>query len=253
MNDVGRLYTWARERTSTHYDRSVVARRFSPPADVPGILAAECSAAARVLLGLDEEAFSLPTRCPPWDVKALAGHLWRDVDRVLVYTAEPEPDGATSDAVAYYLTGYDPVADAPDVAQRAIDVAGAFDTGNHLARDFDARWRRAVDVARALPPGRLVRTFGPCLRLDEYLCTRTLEAAVHGLDLSDALGREPHLTPGAAALVEGMLVAMLGAEPPRALGWDDVVFLETGTGRREPTPEERAVLGALADRLPLLT
>jgi uncharacterized protein (TIGR03083 family) len=230
----------------------VVAPTFTPPPDVAAVLGAECAAAATVLLALEESAFSRPTRCPPWDVKALAGHLWRDVDRVLVYTAEPAPDHADSDAIAYYLTGYDPVADAPDVARRAMEVAAAYASGNDLARDFDERWRLAVDAAGSLPPGRLVRTFGPCLRLDEYLCTRTLEAAVHGLDLSQALGREPHLTPGAAALVRGMLVAMLGAEPPEALGWDDVVLFDTATGRRAPTPPERSILGRLADRLPLL-
>jgi hypothetical protein len=186
-------------------------------------------------------------------VKALVGHLWRDVDRILVYTAEPAPDATDSDAIAYYSGGYDPVADAPDVARRAIEVAEAFATGADLARDFDERWRRAVDVARSLPPDRPVRTFGPCLRLDEYVCTRILEAAIHGLDLADALRRAPHVTPSAAALVRSMLVAMLGAEPPDALGWDDVAFLDTGTGRRTPTPQERETLGPLADRFPLLS
>lgn len=231
----------------------MTAPTFTPPADVVEILAAECAAAADVLLGLAEDEFSLPTRCPAWDVKAVAAHLWRDVDRILVYTAGPAPAGADSDAVAYYRSGYDPVADAPDVARRAIVVADGFATGADLARDFDRRWRLAVDVARSLPGDRLVRTFGPCLRLDEYLCTRTLEAAIHGLDLADALGRVPYVTSDATALVRAMLVALLGEEPPPALGWDDIAFLETGTGRREPTPYQRELLGPLADRLPLLS
>jgi uncharacterized protein (TIGR03083 family) len=252
MDDVDRLYTRLGRRTSTHYHRPMSARTFTAPSDVSEILATECAAAGRVLLGLGEDAFGLPTRCPPWDVKALAGHLWRDVDRILVYTAEPAPADADSDAVAYYRSGYDPVADAPDVARRAMEVADRFATGADLVRAFDERWRDAVDVARSLPPERLVRTFGPCLRLDEYLCTRILEAAIHGLDLADALGREPHITPGATTLVRAMLVALLGADPPPALGWDDIAFLETGTGRRAPSATDRRILGPLADRLPLL-
>jgi hypothetical protein len=69
----------------------------------------------------------------------------------------------------------------------------------------------------------------------------------------DALGRAPYVTSDATALVRAMLVALLGEEPPPALGWDDIAFLETGTGRRAPTPHQRDVLGPLADRLPLLS
>jgi uncharacterized protein (TIGR03083 family) len=226
---------------------------FAPPADIVDILAAECAACAAVATTLSEDDFGLPTRCPPWDVKALVGHIWRDVDRILVYAAEPAPDAADSDALAYYGADYDAVASAPDVTRRGFEAAAAFATGHELARDFDDRWRRAVELARSMPPDRRIRTFGPCLRLDQYLCTRLLEAAVHGLDLADAIEREPWITPRATALVRSMLVGMLGAEPPDALGWDDLAFLEVGTGRRAIALEERAVLGPLAERFPLLS
>jgi uncharacterized protein (TIGR03083 family) len=225
---------------------------FRAPADIVDVLAGECAAAARAVLELTGEAFSLPTRCEAWDVRALLGHLWRDVDRVVVYAAGEPPERADSDAVAYYRSGYDPAADAADVARRAVEAADAFPDGRALAAGFDRRWREAVDVARSLPPDRLVRTFGPCLRLDEYLCTRLLEAAVHGLDLTDALGREPWITPRAVEVVRAMLVGLLETEPPVELEWDDLAFLEAGTGRRALTDRERSSLGASADRFPLL-
>jgi uncharacterized protein (TIGR03083 family) len=226
---------------------------FTAPPDIVDVLAAECAACAAVVTTLSEDDFGLPTRCPPWDVKALVGHIWRDVDRILVYAAEPPPDMADSDAIAYYRSSDDAVVSAADVARRGFEAAAAFATGHELARDFDDRWRRAVELAGTMPPERLVRTFGPCLRLDEYLCTRLLEAAIHGLDLADAIGRDSWITPPASAVVRAMLVAMLEDEPPPALGWDDLEFLEAGTGRRRITPEERGVLGRLADRFPLLS
>jgi uncharacterized protein (TIGR03083 family) len=226
---------------------------FTPPADVVDILATECAACAAVATTLSEDDFGLPTRCPPWDVKALVGHIWRDVDRILVYAAGHAPDAADSDALAYYGADYDAVASAPDVTRRGFEAAAAFATGHELAQDFDDRWRRAVELARSMAPDRLIRTFGPCLRLDQYLCTRLLEAAVHGLDLAHAIEREPWITAGATALVRSMLVAMLDAEPPHALGWDELAFLEVGTGRRAITLEERSVLGLLAERFPLLS
>jgi uncharacterized protein (TIGR03083 family) len=226
---------------------------FTAPSNCVDTLSAECSALSAIALALSEDDYKRPTRCPPWDVKALLAHVWRGVGRIAVYTEAPAPDRSDSDAVAYFLRGFDPVADAPEVADRALEAAATFATGADLARDFADRWRRVADAARSMPSDRLVRTFGPCLRLDEYVCTRVLEVAVHGLDLADALAREPWLTADAAALVRSMLVAMLGAEPPDALGWSDAAFFEAATGRRRAADEERQILGPLADELPLFS
>ena len=64
---------------------------------------------------LPDAAFAMPTRCPPWDVRVLVGHMVRDLDRVLEYlAAEPAPDAATTDAVGYWRT-YDPRAEGPRI------------------------------------------------------------------------------------------------------------------------------------------
>ena len=235
------------------YDRCVSAPTFTAPAKIVDVLAGECEAAATAMARVAEADYARPTRCPAWNVKALLAHVWRDVDRILEYTPQPAPDAADSDAVAYYLTGYDPAADAADVAARAIEIAARFGAGRDLLSDFDERWRRAVDVARATPPDRLIRTFGPALRFDQYLCTRTLEAAIHGLELADALGVAPWITPAADDLVVAMLVAMLGEDVRDRLGWDDVTFIDATTGRRRLDDDERSALGPLAERLPVLS
>src|SRR5439155_11508384 len=101
-------------------------------------------------------------------------------------------------------------------------------------------------------PARTVQTFGPVLRLDEFLKTRVLELAVHRLDLLHALGRERSVDPTSAEVVVPILDGLLGSERPAELGWSDVEFIEAGTGRRPIEPGERAALGPLADRFPLL-
>ena len=90
------------------------------------------------------------------------------------------------------------------------------------------------------------------IRLDEFLKTRILEIGVHGMDLAAALGRRPWLTPAAASVVLSILVGLLGDDPAAALGWSDLTFIETATGRRPLTGAERAVLGDRADAFPLL-
>ncbi len=214
-------------------------------------LAGESRRAAEVALALSEDAFTRPTRCPPWDVKALVGHLYRDVDRILEYRDRlaGAPD---TDSVSYW-TSYDPRGDAADVSARAQQIADGYATGSDLARAFDERWRVAVAAAQEMSPDRSISTFGPTLRFDEYVKTRVLEMAVHGLDLAHALDREPWTMPEAAAVVHAILVGLLGIEPPAALGWDDVTFFDTGTGRRALTDAERSALGERAGRFPLLS
>jgi hypothetical protein len=50
----------------------------------------------------------------------------------------------------------------------------------------------------------------------------------------------------------GIIVGLLGTDPPDALAWDDVALIQAGTGRRVLSDDEVGVLGPLADLFPLL-
>jgi len=204
-----------------------------------------------VIDDLSEEEFARPTRCPPWRVKELLGHVYRDVDRLGTALEAPSELPVELDAVSYWRS-YDPVADGPEIADRAREIADAYATGAELARAFDEMWPERVAAAGEADPSRSVQTFGPVLRLDEFLRTRVLELAVHRLDLLEALGLERNVDPRAAAVVIEVLDGLLGEARPAALGWTDVEYIEAGTGRRPVSAEERATLGELAERFPLL-
>jgi uncharacterized protein (TIGR03083 family) len=221
------------------------------PGDPVAILDAECERVAEVARSLDDEAYALPTRCPPWTVKVLLAHMYRDVDRVLAYRDEPTAAEPDTTAVTYWRS-YDPIEEGPVITARSVETAERFATGPELARGFDAHRRDVVAAARAMPPDRLFGAYGLTLRFDEYLRTRVLEVAVHGLDLAHALGRRPWITDEGTAVVRDILVGLLGTEPPGAVGWDDHTFIETGTGRRPLSDRDRAALGDLAERFPLL-
>ncbi|NED51137.1 hypothetical protein G3I24_09490, partial [Micromonospora aurantiaca] len=93
----------------------------------------------------------------------------------------------------------------------------------------------------AAPPGLVVRTrHGDAMALPEFLRTRVVEVAVHGLDLADALDRPPWLTPPAAAVVAGVLTG--GAPVPPGLRWDTLTVLRKATGRLPLTGDEQAEL-----------
>ena len=177
--------------------------------------------------------------------------MYRDVDRLGTALAAPSDLSVEEDGVSYWRT-YDPVADGPDIADRAKEIADGYATGADLARAFDEMWPERVAAAGEADPSRSVQTFGPVLRVDEFLKTRVLELVVHRFDLLEALGRDRVVDPRAAEVVLAVLDGLLGEGRPAALGWTDVEYIEAGTGRRPISAEERATLGGLAERFPLL-
>jgi len=214
-------------------------------------LKVECERVSEAALELSEDDFGLPTRCSAWNVKELLAHMYRDVERTIVGLRQDPPDEADTDAITYW-TAYDPTADAQDIADRAKTRAASYGSGRELAIVWDDMWRRAADMSEEESPLRVVRTWAPALTLDEFLKTRALEITVHGMDLALALGQEPWTTAEGADVTIKVLQGLLGPELPEELGWDELTFIDKGTGRAELTTEERTVLGRLAERFPLL-
>jgi hypothetical protein len=113
--------------------------------------------------------------------------------------------------------------------------------------DFAGARRNAWDLVLAAPAGRVVRTrHGDLMLLTEFLRTRVLELAVHGLDLAVALGREPWMTRPAAQVTEELLLPAPAAATLRArTGWDQVTAIGALTGRRPVTLAEARLIGSL--------
>jgi uncharacterized protein (TIGR03083 family) len=223
--------------------------------DALGVLESECARASDALEGLPEAVYGGPTRCPPWNVKGLVGHLWRDVDRIISYAGGPGSGPAAraeTDAVSYWRS-YDPVVEAPLISQRSSEVADRFATGADLARSFARHWPECIAAARAMKPGDVIRTRLTWIRIDEFVGTRVVEATVHGLDLAEAAEMRPWPTAGGLAITRAILLALLGGPPPPSLAGDDIAFIETATGRRPLEPGAREELGAAADLFPLLS
>lgn len=219
--------------------------------DPLGALRQECEAVSAVVLSLAEEDFSRPTRCTAWNVKELLAHMYRDVDRINVALSEPGPSEPNADSVSYWRS-YDPIADGPDIADRARELAAAHPTGRDLAAAWDQMWPRAIEAAGRADRSRVVVTWGPALTLDEFLRTRVLEATIHGADLTDALDRSSWATAEGVGITNEILRRLVGADLPRELGWNDLTLMEKGSGRSELTEGERRILGELARLFPLM-
>jgi uncharacterized protein (TIGR03083 family) len=207
---------------------------------------AEARRLSAAVAGAPATAFDRPSPCPPWTAGELLGHIQVAMRRVTDMLTAPEPaaDDLLITAPDYYrqdarfspATNADRIATAQRGAARLAPAA--------LAAGLERTWQRAWVLEQAAPPGRVVRTrHGDLMLLTEFLRTRVLELAAHGLDLATALDLEPWLTPEAAAVVADLALPP-GTAPAlrQRLGWDDVTLTAALTSRRPLTAAESAVL-----------
>ncbi|GAA0948517.1 hypothetical protein GCM10009550_24960 [Actinocorallia libanotica] len=194
----------------------------------------------RVLTTFTRAEWDLPTRCEPWTVRDLVGHLTVVLSWLPAMLTDSAPPRAEVSAADYYRPDdrFSPRTDGVRVALARAKAAAHSDPAV-LVEDFAATWRLAHLLCSAEPAPRVVRTrHGDAMLLADFLLTRLVELCLHGLDLADALSRPPWPTPYAARAVEHLLLD--GAARP--LGWDRPAFLRKATGRLPLTPDETRAL-----------
>jgi uncharacterized protein (TIGR03083 family) len=191
------------------------------------------------LTGLTAHQWTAPTRCTPWDTAALAAHITMTLARLDPMLDAPEPPTAAIDAAGYYRPDE---RFSPETDTIRIDTAteAARNGGPAVAAHFHTTWRSTIERCAAEPPTRRVTTrHDDPMTLTDFLTTRVVEVAVHGIDLADALGMPRWTTSEAAAHVTGLLLGT--DESARAvLGLDPIAFIAKATGRDTFTPGERA-------------
>jgi hypothetical protein len=78
------------------------------------------------------------------------------------------------------------------------------------------------------------------------MASRVVEAVVHGLDLTDALGREPMCTPEGVAVTAAILDELLARRTvpgrPADLVGDDLAWVRAASGRSPAHPDPRLPL-----------
>ncbi|RRR98333.1 maleylpyruvate isomerase N-terminal domain-containing protein [Glycomyces terrestris] len=211
----------------------------------PAPLTALAAETARMSLALTEiTTWDAPTRCVPWDAAALTAHVTGAIARLDAMLDAPEPAAAAVDAAGYYTPD---ARFSPEVNVVRVDTAARAGAagGAAVAADFDATCHRVLTRCAAQDPGRRVTTrHGDPMTLDDFLTTRIVEAAVHGIDLADAVGAPRWTTPEAQQTVTFLLLGPGWATALASLGLDPVAFIAKATGRDPFAPGERAAAEA---------
>jgi uncharacterized protein (TIGR03083 family) len=192
---------------------------------------AECEHLEPVLAALDGGELARPSNCPPWTVADLISHLVMGAARPISMLAAAQPPDADMDAVAYFRPAiFTPEANTARVAAAQQAQAGP--------QEFPEAWRRTyAEAAEQDESRRVVTRHGDHMLLIEFMATRVVELALHGLDLALSLDRTPWTAPSAAALTERILITS-GADRAADLGWDSPTLLAKASGRTPLTPQE---------------
>jgi uncharacterized protein (TIGR03083 family) len=212
----------------------------------------ECRALCDVLATVGAADLGTVTNCPPWTLRELVVHIGESIHVGDEPFAPAAPDVPAVSAAAYYRR---PERATPEYRWRNVEGArtraGAVPRPVSWLAEVVGRCTHALSGQNpdrvVVVPGR-----GP-MRLSAWTVTRVVSVAAHGLDVAITLGREPWTTPTAARVMRPVFDDLLGGPPPAGLAWDDRTLLATATGRRPVSADDRAVLGPLAARFPLLS
>jgi hypothetical protein len=216
--------------------------------DMVGVLEAELCGVEDVFAGLTAAEWAVATELVPfdpgqprWTLFELAGHFDISIGLTRMLIADPQPGLPECDGVSFFIFSRAEVA--PELYDYAYTMVEG-KTPAQMPAVLHETFTKTVQEARAAPPGIISPFPGfepyPLMRLDEFVLTRIVEAVVHGMDLTDALGRPAVATPDGIAATASLLDELLArrAVPGRPAGLgDDVAWVRAASGRdQHPDP-----------------
>ncbi|WP_370949105.1 maleylpyruvate isomerase N-terminal domain-containing protein [Amycolatopsis sp. cg5] len=199
---------------------------------------------------LKDEDFARHSGCAGWLVRDLVCHLVIDAQDVLITLVTPAETEPTRDSVTYWQVSDKPPTGDDPLDALIVRLAAAYEDPALLKFHLDDVGSAAGRAAELADPGIRVATQDFVLTAGDYLSAYVLEWTLHHLDLIADLPGAARPPAECVAKVRGMLEKIAGSPFPASFSDTDVLLV--ATGRRAPTEAERAGLGELAAKLPLV-
>jgi len=201
-------------------------------------LAAELDRVEQAFRGLSESDWRRPTLLQPvtdaqanWTLFELAGHFDISIGLTRMLIAGQQQGQVGRDRVSFFIFHR------PEVAPVVYDYAYTMVAGKTPAQMADVlheTFTKTVEEARATSPEAIGPGYYALMRLGEFVPSRVVEAVVHGLDLTDALGATPMATAEGvamtAAIFDELLARRTVAGRPADLA-DDMAWVRAASGR----------------------
>ena len=177
-------------------------------------------------------------------------HLIIDAQDVLITLVTPTESEPTRDAATYWDVGRTAPTGEDPLDALIVRLAAAYEQPRLLKFHLDDVGAAAGRAAELVDPNLRVSTRDEVLTAGDYLSAYVLEWTLHHLDLIAHLPGAAGPPAAGLARSRQMLETIAAAAFPASFA--DRETLLVGTGRRVPTSAEKAELGALAAKLPLV-
>jgi Mycothiol maleylpyruvate isomerase N-terminal domain len=218
--------------------------------DAIATLEAELGGVERAFRELSAEQWRTPTLLRPldeskphWTLFELAGHFDISIGLARMLMADPQRGQPGRDRVSFFIF---PRA---EVAPVVYDYAYTMVEGKSPEQMPDVlheTFTKTVQEARSMPGDTIGPGYYALMRLDEFVRSRVVEAVVHGMDLTDALGRGSIATPEGIAMTAEILDELLArrtvAGRPAGLA-DDLAWVRAASGRASHADPRLPVIG----------
>ena len=201
-------------------------------------LAAELDQVEQAFRGLSESDWRRPTLLQPydaaqahWTLFELAGHFDISIGLTRMLIAGQQTGQVGRDRVSFFIFHR------PEVAPVVYDYAYTMVAGKTPEQMPDVlheTFTKTIEESAATPPTAVGSGYYALMQLGEFVPSRVVEAVVHGLDLTDALGTGPIATSEGvattAAIFDELLARRTVPGRPADLA-DDMAWVRAASGR----------------------
>jgi hypothetical protein len=206
--------------------------------DAVQTLEAELQQVEQAFRGLTEADWQIPTllqpvdgTLKPWTLFELAGHFDISIGLTRMLISSQQDGQVGRDRVSFFIFAR------AEVAPVVYNYAYTMIEGKQPAAMPDVlheTFSKTIEESRATPPGAVGSGYYALMQLGEFVPSRVVEAVVHGLDLTDALGQGSMATPAGITMTAAILDELIARRyvPGRPAGLtDDLAWVRAASGR----------------------
>ena len=214
------------------------------------VLAAELGRVEQAFRGLTESDWRRPTLLQPldetlphWTLFELAGHFDISIGLTRMLISSQQDGQVGRDRVSFFIFPRSEVA--PVVYDYAYTMVEGKSPGQ-MAGVLGETFTRTIEEARATSPDVVGSGYYALMRLGEFVPSRVVEAVVHGMDLTDALGQDPIATPEGVAMTAAIFDELIARRtvPGRPPGLsDDLAWVRAASGRMQHADPRLPLVG----------
>jgi hypothetical protein len=213
-------------------------------------LAEELAGVERVFRELSAEEWARPTllepvdrELPHWTVFELAGHFDISIGLTRMLIDGRGDSQPARDRVSFFIN---PRSETGPVVYEYAYTMVQGKAPDQMPDVLAETFARTIEACRSVPEGTVGPGYFAPMRIDEFAASRIVEAVVHGLDLTLALGRLPVATPAGIAATASILDELLARRTvgrrPADLA-DDLTWVMAASGRADHPDNRLPLIG----------